>query len=235
MNSNSLSSFVRGSDTIRVVTIDGAPWFVGADVCRALGLSYNFSSRSFTNHYVRLDADERMATSLNGSKGRHTVISESGLYKLVLRSDKPGAKDFQNWVTRTVLPTLRKDGMYVVGEEDATTDEGLDALVTRTLSLMAAKMARLKVAIDNVTLDQYRADLGVYWPQSFASRVASYASRMALARGTQITKVPRTFMKPTGEPGITAINVYPRALLDEAVKALGGPPMRALTSQRFAA
>jgi prophage antirepressor-like protein len=45
------------------------------------------------------------------------LISESGLYKLVLRSDKPEAKAFQDWVTRTVLPAVRKDGAYVAGEE----------------------------------------------------------------------------------------------------------------------
>ncbi|MDQ7835598.1 MAG: BRO family protein [Humidesulfovibrio sp.] len=49
------------------------------------------------------------------------VISESGLYKLIMRSDKPAAKRFQNWVTREVLPALRKDGMYVMGEEKVKT------------------------------------------------------------------------------------------------------------------
>jgi len=45
------------------------------------------------------------------------MVSESGLYKLIMRSDKPQAKAFQDWVTRSVLPAIRKDGMYVMGEE----------------------------------------------------------------------------------------------------------------------
>ena len=51
------------------------------------------------------------------------VISESGLYRCVMRSDKAEARAFQDWVTRDVLPALRKDGMYVVGEEKVATGE----------------------------------------------------------------------------------------------------------------
>jgi hypothetical protein len=50
-------------------------------------------------------------------------VSESGLYKLIMRSDKPEAKDFQDWVTRVVLPAIRKDGGYVMGEEKVATGE----------------------------------------------------------------------------------------------------------------
>ena len=65
-----------------------------------------------------LKADQWSKADL-GQRGlsRALVISESGLYKLVLRSDKAAADDFQEWVTRTVLPAIRKDGMYVAGEE----------------------------------------------------------------------------------------------------------------------
>lgn len=48
--------------------------------------------------------------------GRAMLISESGLYKLIMRSDKPQARDFQDWVTRVVLPAIRKDGAYIMGE-----------------------------------------------------------------------------------------------------------------------
>ena len=53
---------------------------------------------------------------------RATIITESGLYKLVMRSDKPQAKEFQDWVTGTVLPAIRKDGAYIMGEEKVVTD-----------------------------------------------------------------------------------------------------------------
>jgi prophage antirepressor-like protein len=44
-------------------------------------------------------------------------MSESGLYKLIMRSDKPAARSFQNWVSRVVMPSIRKDGLYIAGEE----------------------------------------------------------------------------------------------------------------------
>lgn len=58
-------------------------------------------------------------TELFNGRGLYqiTIISESGLYKLVMRSDKPQAKPFQDWVTKVVLPAIRKDGAYVMGEE----------------------------------------------------------------------------------------------------------------------
>ena len=60
-----------------------------------------------------------------------TLISESGLYKLVMRSDKPEARQFQDWVTGVVLPAIRKDGSYVMGEEKVRTGEkGLRSINT---------------------------------------------------------------------------------------------------------
>lgn len=92
--------------------IGGEPWFVAADVCRALGLDN-------TSYVVRrLDDDEKQSFKLANQRGRDPIIvSESGLYKLILRSDKPQAKPFQDWVTRVVLPAIRKDGGYIQGEE----------------------------------------------------------------------------------------------------------------------
>ena len=55
---------------------------------------------------------------VKGTRGRaNKIISESGLYKLLFQSRKPQAKPFQDWVTRVVLPAIRKDGGYIMGEE----------------------------------------------------------------------------------------------------------------------
>jgi prophage antirepressor-like protein len=63
-----------------------------------------------------------------------TIVSESGLYKLVMRSDKPEARSFQDWVTRDVLPSIRKDGDYIMGEEKLKTGEmGEDKKATRPI------------------------------------------------------------------------------------------------------
>jgi len=85
------------TSTIRVVIIDGNPWFVAADVCRALDLNLWGGTSQHTN---KLDKAEKIPVpkGLLGGKGGNqaTLISESGLYKLVMRSDKPQAKPFQD-------------------------------------------------------------------------------------------------------------------------------------------
>lgn len=98
--------------------IDGAPWFVAADVCRCLALPN--LERGVFQHLVRLAADEKRKATHSSSMGMRgsapTLISESGMYRLVMRSDKPEARAFQDWVTRDVLPAIRKEGVYVRGE-----------------------------------------------------------------------------------------------------------------------
>lgn len=96
--------------TIRTTTIDGEPWFVAKDVCDALGI------RSDTVRSI-LDDDEVSETNPNtiGVAGgrKPLIISEAGLYGLVLKSRKPEAKAFKRWVTHEVLPSIRKHGAYV--------------------------------------------------------------------------------------------------------------------------
>lgn len=105
--------FTYGEQRIRTAPINGAAWWVLTDVCQVLGLK--------EPHRVaaRLDEDERMTCLLNtghdGRRGRTQrliVVSESGLYSVMLRSDKPEAKAFKRWVTREVLPAVRETGAY---------------------------------------------------------------------------------------------------------------------------
>lgn len=98
--------FNFNSTDVRTVIRDGAVWFVAADVCAALG--YSNSRKVVADH---LDDDERCNESLQRG-GEHTIISESGLYALVLRSHKPAARQFAKWVTSEVLPSIRKTGSY---------------------------------------------------------------------------------------------------------------------------
>lgn len=106
---NELQIFTYNNAQVRTVEKNGEPWFVLKDVCDILGLS--------SPHKVadRLDEDERNLIPLVDSLGKKqemTVISESGLYNVILRSDKPEAKPFRKWVTAEVLPTIRKTGSY---------------------------------------------------------------------------------------------------------------------------
>lgn len=98
---------------IRTITKDGEPWFVLADVCRALEIR---NSRMVAD---RLDRDELMSVKLTsgGQRREMTVINESGLYAVIIRSDKPQAQSFRKWLTSEVIPTIRRTGGYVSNEE----------------------------------------------------------------------------------------------------------------------
>ena len=91
---------------VRTVMIDNEPWFVAADICGALALSNPSVTVS------RLDEDERAKFNL-GRQGEATVVSESGLYTLILGSRKPEARRFRRWITHEVIPSIRKHGMYM--------------------------------------------------------------------------------------------------------------------------
>lgn len=109
MNEMRIFDYHYHGNTVRTVERDGEPWFVLKDVCNVLGLG--------SAHKVadRLDEDERNQIPLTDSLGREqetTIINESGLYNVILRSDKPEAKPFRKWVTSEVLPTIRKTGGY---------------------------------------------------------------------------------------------------------------------------
>jgi prophage antirepressor-like protein len=96
---------------LRVVEIDGEPWFVAKDVCVAVAYQVKADGKVNTSGATRpLSPDEKGTYPVRTLGGwQHvSIISESGLYKLVMRSDKKEAKAFQDWVTREVLPSIRK-------------------------------------------------------------------------------------------------------------------------------
>ncbi|MCO5546045.1 Bro-N domain-containing protein [Xylella fastidiosa subsp. multiplex] len=114
--SQSIIPFDFHSHAVRVVMRDGNPWFVATDVCTALG--YRNPSKALGDH---LDSDERTTINVptpNATLGVPTnIISESGLYALILRSRKPEARKFAKWVTSEVLPSIRKTGEYTVNPD----------------------------------------------------------------------------------------------------------------------
>ena len=96
---------------VRVVMQDGEPWFVGKDVAEALG--YERATKAIQDH---VDFEDKDGVPIQDSIGRMQktpIISESGLYSLILSSKLPSAKKFKRWVTSEVLPTIRKTGGYV--------------------------------------------------------------------------------------------------------------------------
>ena len=134
---NELTQVFEGKQ-VRIIEQAGEPWFVLKDVCDVLGL---------TNPSIvadRLDIDERSKFNL-GRQGDGTIVNESGLYSVILRSDKPEAKRFRKWITSDVLPAIRKRGGYLSPAVDFTNPDNiqvmLDAWRADRDRLLAAKPA----------------------------------------------------------------------------------------------
>ena len=107
----SLQVFQFEQRDVRVVMKDGEPWWVAKDVCDIMGLS------NTTVALEGLDEDERSKFFL-GRQGEANVINESGLYTLIMRSNKPEARRFRKWATSVVLPSIRKTGSYSIKGKD---------------------------------------------------------------------------------------------------------------------
>ena len=129
--------------TIRAIRdVDGESSFVAKDVCRALGIG---NSRQALQ---RLDDDEKGVSSIDtpGGEQQMQIVSEAGLYVLVLGSKKPEAKAFKRWVTHEVLPALRRDGGYMVERHESPEETMARAvlLAQTTIDRQKARIAELE-------------------------------------------------------------------------------------------
>lgn len=113
---------------VRVTDQNGDPWFIAKDVCEILGLS------NTTEALRELDEDEKnhiRNPEVKRGNPNLLIVNESGLYSLIIKSRKPEAKRFKKWVTKDVLPSIRKHGGYLKGQEELP--EGLVSSLHRTL------------------------------------------------------------------------------------------------------
>ena len=115
---------------IRTVSINDEPWFVASDICRALDI------QNVTQAVQKLDDDERSMFNI-GRQGNANCVNEYGLYSLVLASRKPEAKKFKRWITHEVIPSIRKHGGYIAGQESMTDDQ----LLAKALLVAQSKIA----------------------------------------------------------------------------------------------
>ena len=116
---------------VRATEINGEAWLVGKDVAEILG--YERPTKAVTDH---VDSEDRDVVPIQDSIGRMQntpIINESGLYSLIISSKLPQAKKFKRWVTAEVLPSIRKHGGYIAGQENMSDEE----LIAR--ALMVAK------------------------------------------------------------------------------------------------
>ena len=126
---------------VRTVLKDNEPWFVAADVCRALEIEPTATRR--------LDDDEKITLRLTQSESNRTsdttIINEPGLYSLVLGSRKPEARAFKRWITHEVVPAIRRHGMYATNELLDNPDLLIEA-ATR-IKIQREKIAALETTV----------------------------------------------------------------------------------------
>lgn len=152
---NNIQIFKYENNDVRTVEMNGEPWFVLKDVCGVLGLS------TPARVAERLDGDEVSQTHFTDSIGRKqetTVINESGLYSVILRSDKPEAKPFRKWVTSEVLPSIRKNGGYIAGQEQMTPEELMAKALLVANKTLAERDARISELTVQNTIMQPKAE-----------------------------------------------------------------------------
>ena len=140
MNENKLEVFTNAEfGSVRTLTIDNEPYFVGKDVAEILG--YSNKRDALAKHVDAEDKGVAKCDTLGGIQ-ELTVINESGLYSLILSSKLPNAKKFKHWVTGEVLPSIRKHGAYMT---DSTLEQALtspDFLIKLATELKTEKEKR---------------------------------------------------------------------------------------------
>lgn len=147
MMDNNIQLFdFKGNRVRTLADRQGDPWFVAKDVCEVLGIA---NSRDAVSH---LDDDEKGVANADTPGGAQniSIVSEAGLYALIGRSRKPEAKEFRRWVTHEVLPSIRKHGGYLAGQERMSPEEMLQASMRWLESRIAEQRKRAELAESQV-------------------------------------------------------------------------------------
>lgn len=139
---------------IRTLEKEGQPWFVAADVYRALELG------NPTQILTRLDEDERTLISIEGASNGLPVnaVNEPGLYSLILGSRKPEAKAFKRWITHEVIPSIRKTGGYIAGAQQLSPEELMAQALLVAQRTLADREARISALTVENQIMQPKAD-----------------------------------------------------------------------------
>jgi len=229
---NPVSNFQFDDHPVRVVTRNGEPWFVAADVCAALTIG------NPTDALKRLDSDEQALDSIEGlTRGNDNVnlVSESGMFSLTLGSRKPEARRFKKWVTSEVLPSIRKTGFYgtlsnpimnmivqqaiqydKLEQEQQRLASQLQ-MATKLISSTSEKVDRVAAIVDATdpqyyTIKAYANIVGTRVDDKVASRLGKLAVRLSTDAGVDVGKAR------DGVYGL--INRYHESILEQVFETL---------------
>ncbi len=158
---------------VRTIEVNNEPWFVASDVCRALDIA------NTTQAMQRLDEDERSMFNI-GRQGEAYIVNEYGLYNLVLASRKKEAKEFKRWITHEVVPSIRKNGGYIAGQEELSDDE---------LMARALLVAKNKIIERDRIIEQQKAKIEEDKPKTiFADAVSSSKTSILIGDMAKLLK-----------------------------------------------
>mgnify|MGYP005756998637 FL=1 len=166
---------------IRAVDIDGEPWFVGKDIAQVLG--YGDTDQALRRH---VDDEDKLTRQINGSGQSRamTFINESGLYSLILSSKLPTAKVFKRWVTSQVLPSIRKHGGYITGQQVLPPDQ----LMAKALLVAQKTMDEQSAKLADLELENRRLLAAIPWGppvRLWSQSELSYMLFYALSQGRE--------------------------------------------------
>lgn len=141
--------------TIRTLTDEkGEPWFVGKDVAEILG--YADPNKALAMH---VDVDDKLNDKTASSLGQRGgwLINESGLYSLILSSKLPTAKKFKKWVTSEVLPSIRKNGAYISGQENMDAEQLIAKALVAAQKIIDDKENQIKQKDEHIKIMEPKA------------------------------------------------------------------------------
>lgn len=146
-NSEVLSFSNEQFGTVRIVELNGEPWFVANDVCQVLSV--------YRTQIRRLDDDEKDVHTMHtpGGEQRISIINEPGLYSLVLSSRKPEARQFKRWITHEVIPSIRKHGVYATPDTVERLLNDPDFAIKTFTALKEERAARILAEQKQAELD----------------------------------------------------------------------------------
>lgn len=221
---------------VRMIEIDGEPWFVAADVCAVLAIN------DVRQAVQRVDQHDRCHAPVVDSAGRVQprtwVVNESGVYDLVIRSDKPQARKFRRWMTSEVLPEIRRTGSYsgagaLVKAPTSELDilrRAIDQIEQAQQAAARAEQAAVEATKDarvaNARIDAmegrhnwfsalgYAIDSGMPTDSVSLARFGKLAASIARADGIEPNKVQHSHFGK--------VNEFPLHVWDRARQAMGG-------------
>ncbi len=158
-------------DNLTTIEIDNEIWFVANEVCRLLDI------KNASDAVSRLDDDEKQTSviPISGQNRQVNLISESGLYALIFKSNKPSAKQFRKWVTKEVIPSIRKKGSYGINRLETPnfivrfndnwdrTDKGYFSVISELFIRLYGRFEKIGYQIPNkaFTGKEIRPDVSV--------------------------------------------------------------------------